>query len=150
MLRGRSSPDWRSASHAERRRQAFSPAPRPAARKNGTGAAFYAAPISANFALFHMKHRLSLCFRHARFCRVFARSSSRFGAISGENSDFSLFSSLATDLRLFPRAAAVTQSATCRGSARPATDRRTNPEDKQKAHGAREGMGEQPERDRPA
>lgn len=26
---------------------------------------FYAASISANFALFHMKHRLSLCFRHA-------------------------------------------------------------------------------------
>ena len=26
---------------------------------------FYAASISANFALFHMKHRPSLCFRHA-------------------------------------------------------------------------------------
>ena len=47
-----------------------------------------------------MKHRLSLCFRHARFCSVFARASSRFGAISGENPDFSLFFSLATDLRL--------------------------------------------------
>ena len=42
---------------------------------------FCAAPISANFALFHMKHRLSLCFRHARFCRVFARALSRFYAI---------------------------------------------------------------------
>ena len=42
---------------------------------------FCAASISANFALFHMKHRLSLCFRHARFCYLSAISSSRFGAI---------------------------------------------------------------------
>ena len=37
----------------------------PSLSANQRPPSFYAASISANFALFHMKHRLSLCFRHA-------------------------------------------------------------------------------------
>ena len=51
---------------------------------------------------------------------------------------------------LCPRAAAVTQTATSRGNTRPTTNRRATPEDKQKNARAGEGIGEQPERDRPA
>ena len=48
---------------------------------------------------------------------------------------------------LCPRAAAVTQTATSRSNTRPATDRRTNPEDGRKTRG-REKAWEQPARGR--
>ena len=122
----------------------------PSLSVNRRPAAFFAAPLSADFALFHMKHRLSLCFRHARFCRVFARSSSRIYAISSENPDFCLPSPLTTDLRL----------SSSRGSGGTSHDKprrrstRNRPARKpgRRAENARGGRryGEQPGRDRPA
>lgn len=88
-----------------------------------------------------MKHRLSLCFRHARFCCVFARDWLRIYAISGENPDFACFSHSQPISDFCPRAAAVTHAATSRGNARPAIDRRTNPKDERKTRGVGEGMG---------